>query len=326
MNRSAGGRETAALAGSFLAALTSAPSGALAQGGGGAVLVATDSAFGSPQVYRIDPRTGEVLSQEPLTGTGALGPTPLSGLVRLASGKLVGFTPSTDNSAYRIDVETGAAVRLGPLRLGAREGGLTQREDGTIIGASTGSPPRLFTMDAATGRARAAATLDRPADISGLLTRSDGAIIGLDLRQDPGPAEIIEINADTGATETLAVIAADGPLASVGGMTLLGGVGYFTVAGDGLGARAELWSFDPFTGDQRFIATLDGVAAITGLAIAPPPPCRVDLDGDGRATFFDVLRYMELFELRDPLADVTGDGSIDLFDFVAFLDAIEAGC
>lgn len=317
--RGAGSAAMAALA----AALACTPAQAQAQGEAG-TLIATDATFGSPMVYAIDPATGRLLAEHPLVGTGALGPTPLSGLAIDPAGRLVGFTPTTDNTFYRIDPDTGEATRVGRLQLSAREGGLATMPDGTLVGASTGSPPRLFTINPDTGRARAGPALDWPADVSGLIARADGTLVALDLA-DPDKPALLEIDPATGVTRTLAPLAAPAPLRDVGGMALNGDRGFFAVTPDAA-ENAQLWSFDPVSGDQALVAELVGVGPITGLVALGPPPCPADLDGDGRATFFDFLAFANHFAEGAPAADFNGDGRIDLADFLDFLAALEAGC
>ena len=54
--------------------------------------------------------------------------------------------------------------------------------------------------------------------------------------------------------------------------------------------------------------------------------CRVDLDGDGSLTIFDFLAYQNLFDAGDLAADFDGDGSLTIFDFLAFQNEFDAGC
>ncbi|MEQ8843916.1 MAG: GC-type dockerin domain-anchored protein [Phycisphaerales bacterium] len=56
------------------------------------------------------------------------------------------------------------------------------------------------------------------------------------------------------------------------------------------------------------------------------PPCRVDLDGDGSLTIFDFLAFQNLFDAGDPIADFDGDGSLTIFDFLAFQNEFDLGC
>ena len=54
--------------------------------------------------------------------------------------------------------------------------------------------------------------------------------------------------------------------------------------------------------------------------------CRADLDGDGSLTLFDFLQFQNLFDAGDIAADFDGDGSLTLFDFLAFQNEFDAGC
>jgi hypothetical protein len=54
--------------------------------------------------------------------------------------------------------------------------------------------------------------------------------------------------------------------------------------------------------------------------------CRADLDGDGSLTLFDFLAFQNAFDMGDPIADFDGDGDLTLFDFLAFQNAFAAGC
>ncbi|MEQ8844803.1 MAG: GC-type dockerin domain-anchored protein [Phycisphaerales bacterium] len=54
--------------------------------------------------------------------------------------------------------------------------------------------------------------------------------------------------------------------------------------------------------------------------------CRADLDGDGTLTIFDFLRFQNLFDTGDARADFDGDGALTIFDFLAFQNAFDAGC
>ena len=55
-------------------------------------------------------------------------------------------------------------------------------------------------------------------------------------------------------------------------------------------------------------------------------PCRVDLDGDGDLTIFDLLAFQNLFQDADPLADFDGDGEFTIFDFLTFQNEFDLGC
>ena len=55
--------------------------------------------------------------------------------------------------------------------------------------------------------------------------------------------------------------------------------------------------------------------------------CRVDLDGDGSLTIFDFLAFQNAFDAGDlETADFDGDGELTIFDFLAFQNEFDAGC
>jgi len=54
--------------------------------------------------------------------------------------------------------------------------------------------------------------------------------------------------------------------------------------------------------------------------------CRADIDGDGSLTIFDFLAYQNAFDAGDLLADFDGDGVLTIFDFLAFQNEFDAGC
>ncbi|MFI4883284.1 MAG: GC-type dockerin domain-anchored protein, partial [Phycisphaerales bacterium JB064] len=55
-------------------------------------------------------------------------------------------------------------------------------------------------------------------------------------------------------------------------------------------------------------------------------PCIADIDGDGSLTIFDFLAFQNAFDAGDAIADFDGDGSLTIFDFLAFQNAFDAGC
>lgn len=54
--------------------------------------------------------------------------------------------------------------------------------------------------------------------------------------------------------------------------------------------------------------------------------CRADLDGDGSLTVFDFLAYQNLFASGDFQADFQADCTLDIFDYLAFLNSFSGGC
>ena len=54
--------------------------------------------------------------------------------------------------------------------------------------------------------------------------------------------------------------------------------------------------------------------------------CYPDFNGDGSLDLFDFLAFVNSFNADEPGADCTGDGTLDLFDFLCFVNSFNAGC
>jgi hypothetical protein len=81
-----------------------------------------------------------------------------------------------------------------------------------------------------------------------------------------------------------------------------------------------------YRGHRYAISELDwGVLTDAGLPVLGPP-CRPDVNGDGRVNVADFLAFLSLYAAGDPRADFNASGGIDVSDFLAFLAAYSAGC
>ncbi len=58
----------------------------------------------------------------------------------------------------------------------------------------------------------------------------------------------------------------------------------------------------------------------------PFSACVADFDGSGGLDIFDFLAFQNAFDAGDASADIDGDGELTIFDFLAFQNAFEAGC
>ena len=54
--------------------------------------------------------------------------------------------------------------------------------------------------------------------------------------------------------------------------------------------------------------------------------CYPDCTGEGDLDIFDFLCFQDAFVVMDPYADCTGEGTFDIFDFLCFQDAFVVGC
>jgi probable HAF family extracellular repeat protein len=58
----------------------------------------------------------------------------------------------------------------------------------------------------------------------------------------------------------------------------------------------------------------------------PVVECAADCDGNGGLDLFDFLCFVNLFNDEDPAADCDGDGGFSLFDFLCFVNLFNEGC
>ena len=74
------------------------------------------------------------------------------------------------------------------------------------------------------------------------------------------------------------------------------------------------------TRSDRIDELIEGSATITIV------PCRADFNGDGVADLFDFLAFFNAFDAGDSMADFDFDGELTVFDFLAFQDRFADGC
>ena len=55
-------------------------------------------------------------------------------------------------------------------------------------------------------------------------------------------------------------------------------------------------------------------------------PGFADFNGDGSVDFFDYLDFVDAFSSGLPAADFNADGAIDFFDYLDFVDVFSSGC
>jgi len=56
------------------------------------------------------------------------------------------------------------------------------------------------------------------------------------------------------------------------------------------------------------------------------PACAADTDGDGTVDLFDFLAFQSRFDAGDGRADCDADGDLDTFDFLCYLNLFAGGC
>lgn len=55
-------------------------------------------------------------------------------------------------------------------------------------------------------------------------------------------------------------------------------------------------------------------------------PCVADVNGDGAVDVLDADAHLARFRVGDLGADLNADGSLDFFDVAVFVAAVRAGC
>lgn len=83
--------------------------------------------------------------------------------------------------------------------------------------------------------------------------------------------------------------------------------------------------------DQTFTHAwgVDVAAEIDRMFVAgeiSEPPCAADLDADGSLTIFDFLAFQNRFDAGSLETDFDGDGALTIFDFLGFQNAFDLGC
>lgn len=228
--------------------------------------------FDTGSFYAISPADGSLqfIGDTDLNGIASLEFNPLDGF-------LYGFTSGDAKSTnlYRFTIsptlDSVTADLIGPLGLSTFEGGLAFSPSGAVYAVNGGiTVPALLSIELLSGDASVIDLFADRHDFNGLGLRSDGVLIGLDattnalLTIDPLTAAVTSLE-DVGAT-----------IGTIGGMALGPEIGYFVTAGPQalIPGSNSLYSFDPVTGDQIFIANYENQivgSGFSGLAFIPEP-------------------------------------------------------
>ena len=80
-----------------------------------------------------------------------------------------------------------------------------------------------------------------------------------------------------------------------------------------------LWEFSP-TSHSRLHLLEDGQATLTVIA------CRADINQDQVLDIFDFLAFFNAFDAGEALTDFDFDGELTVFDFLAFQNRFDQGC
>ncbi len=120
--------------------------------------------------------------------------------------------------------------------------------------------------------------------------------------------------------------------------TLTDADGNVIVSGQPVGSSTWIWQVTlapgvyTFEASAAFEATFDdgqrqgdSASHLVDLSLRVLP-CLADFDGDGELTVFDFLAFLNAFDAGRSEADFDDDGELTLFDFLAFQNLFDAGC
>ncbi len=82
----------------------------------------------------------------------------------------------------------------------------------------------------------------------------------------------------------------------------------------------------PASWDTLNTAAFPYTVTLTGSCYFEEGGCAADFNGDGIVDFFDYLDFVDAFSANDPSSDFNSDGVIDFFDYLDFVDAFSTGC
>jgi hypothetical protein len=259
---------------------------------------------------------------------------------------------------FRIDGPTGEVLEELPILGGDSIGrGLALRWDGMLFTVEITASDRLFRIDPATGQGEA---IGEPLPPGGVVTLAADPSTGR-LYCTNSINELFQVDHTTGEATRIGMIFGPFPMATA---MAIGrdGMGYVTDMGN-----VALYRFDLATAQTEFVCYLgsgqffqdlafddagqlwgafgaEGMVRrhdpqtcagevlydgwyVTGIEVVPEgSDCYPDCNGDGSLDLFDFLCFVNAFNDQDESGECTGDGQFDLFDFLCFTNNFNAGC
>jgi hypothetical protein len=281
-----------------------------------ALALATSAA--AIDLYGVDIGNNNLITIDRDTGQGTVvgpvGVNPLNGLAFDPIGVMYALHPNT--GLYTVDLATGMASFVGPFGIdSANVNGLAFDPIDRILYATDNTSNSLYTLNPATGTATLVAKIGGGfSEIEGLgYDNAKRILYGITSLQD----RVVTIDTDTG-------LAAPIPGPGLPGFIWRGlefdNERFNLVASAG----PVLYGIDPKTGSFEEIGIMTGT--VQGLAFAKSLPCYADFNNDGTLDLFDFLEFVNAFNAGDAAADCDNTGDLDLFDFLCFTNGFNAGC
>lgn len=267
----------------------------------------------SARLVTLDKTTGGQLTNVAVTGHEAL----FGGLAMDSAGGLYsidGYNDAFSDRLFQIDTTTGAGSVIGETGHNWNFRNVCVHPVTDELWGSRDST--LYTIDRSTGAATVVTNVSGSSldQMTTFAIGPDGVAYGTDI----GDIGLFEIDLVTGAGTHLGNLAP-------------GGSGWFSdLAFDENGV---LWGVHS---QNQAVYTIDVANAImnfefngryVGLTFSPTAAdCPADFNGDGEVNTLDFLAFLNAYNAGDPRADFNGDGTINTLDFLAFLNAFNEGC
>lgn len=174
-----------------------------------------------------------------------------------------------------------------------------------------------------------AITIENAVDVyannAGTLTRAGRFPVG---SVDPSEMYVGDFAPGSAAGPDILTVNNDGGSISV--FENLGGLGFGAALVLPTGVQPDFAAVADFDGNgSSDIAVTNRDSNTTSVFVndaAGTTPCPADFDGDGSLNLFDFLAFQSAFDAMDPRADIDGDGAFTVFDFLEFQNLFVAGC
>ncbi|MEQ8316573.1 MAG: TIGR03790 family protein [Phycisphaerales bacterium] len=241
------------------------------------------------------------------------------------SGRLPTVSPSAasgdlaDLFTFSLDATGADEVRL------VRAGAVLAAIDGaagdvSLYGTDLGEGPSTVWAEASYADGRQARSAPQTITVDGGSTGTSTTPIAYDYTRIIEPGSTVLVSLPASVRDDAANIDYEIVSAPAGDVDLLwhDGKAFALVRVDGAATAGDSLTF-------RVTGSAGSDTGMVTLGL-PGSSCRADLDGDGSLTIFDFLEFQNLFAAGDPTADFDGDGSLTIFDFLAFQNEFAAGC
>jgi hypothetical protein len=242
------------------------------------------------------------------------------------SGRRVFWVSSSDRLLYTLDPDTGIATVVGLISgTNTDVNGLAFDSASSTLYGFVQSSGQLLGINTATG---VATPIGAPTggNVGALdFDAMRGVIVGID--DAPGGSRLVRFNPLSGIKTTIGILGA--------GITDCNALAFNPSDGQLYTLNAstdQLLRVNPITGSASALGPT-GMFFGSTFAMGCTTPCAADFDSDGTLDFFDYDAFLRCFEIGDcpegpppRSADFDGDGSIDFFDYDEFVRLFEAGC